>query len=45
MTHLTALFQGGSAPRPALHHLGWPWLGAPLLLCTDDMLLLPLAAI
>ena len=26
---LTALFQGGSAPRPALHHLGWPWLGAP----------------
>ena len=29
MTHLTALFQGGSAPRPALHHLGWPWLRTP----------------
>ena len=21
----------GTAPSPALHHLGWPWLGAPLL--------------
>ena len=20
---------GGTAPCPALHHLGWPWLGVP----------------
>ena len=24
-------YLGGMAPCPALHHLGWPWLGAPLL--------------
>ena len=25
------LHLGGTAPCPALHHLGWPWLGVPLL--------------
>ena len=24
-------YLGGTAPCPALHHLGWPWLGAPVL--------------
>ena len=32
MSQLFDLFHlGGTAPSPALHHLGWPWLGAPLL--------------
>ena len=30
MSHPFDLFHlGGTALRPALHHLGWPWLGAP----------------
>ena len=34
MSQLFDLFHpGGTAPSPALHHLGWPWLGAPLLRC------------
>ena len=29
MTRLAAFFQGGFAPRPALHHLGWPLAWSP----------------
>ena len=31
LTILGIFHLGGTAPGPALHHLGWPWLGAPLL--------------
>ena len=42
MSQLFDLFHPrGTAPSPALHHLGWPWLGAPLLRCLKVQLSTP----